>query len=591
MTFTLQEWTDQQQRVFEDRYAKRSTTGLREETLPAEMWDRVAHALAEGAAEFGVMRNTLDGFRFVPGGRILYGLDSETDATLYNCFVLGVEADDPQQGNDSRHGIMNMIDKMIELNAKGGGVGVNWSTLRPNGSIIRGAGGVSSGSVPWMSGADSLADAIRQGGSRTAALMYILDDWHPDLIEFVNKGIFNRANYSVNVSDEFMRAVQNDEEWYWIFPETDHPAYNQVWNGDIKRWIDLGLPIKQYGHHPARAIWRQMGQVAWETGNPGLVFLGRANHVANTWYLERLVSTNPCGEQILPVNGSCNLGAVNLVAHWDPAKRDLDWDQLKHTIEGAVLILDRVIDKSPDVTTEIGDLQRQVRRIGISTMGLADLMILSGVVYGSEESLELVDRVYGFIAKHAYLASIKLAETLGPAPALEVDKFLLGRFIHTLPAEVQEGIEKHGIRNMTITTQAPTGTTSILAGVSSGVEPIFRSSYTRSDATGVTEVRHPLFSEIGMDEGWPHLVTADQIPVEGHILVQAAVQQHLDTSVSKTINLPNSATVEDVLNAYELAWENDCKGITIFRDGSRAGVLEDRAHEHGLDCPGGNCEA
>lgn len=575
-------WTEQRERVYLDRYALKDQAGNCIETRPEETFDRVATALSKDSGEYASYLDALTSFRFVPAGRVLAGAGAEQTVTLYNCFVLGVKPDDPQYGRDSRQAIMDTTKHMIEITSRGGGVGLNWGVLRPNGSYIRGVNGQSTGSVAWMSGADAMVDKIRQGGSRTAALMYILPSWHPDVIQFADSS-FLRANHSVAVDTSFMEAVRKDAFYDLIFPDTTHAAYNTEWDGDIEGWQQKGLPVISHGSLPAREMMKRFCEAAVRTGNPGLVFLDRANDIANTGYFEQLIATNPCGEQILPAGGCCNLGAINLPAHYSDG--GLRWDRLSQTVHAAVGMMDRVIDISPDINNEIGDLQRRVRRIGLGTMGLADILIEEKLRYGSAMALKFIRDVYDFIMLQAYQASVELAKLRGPAPAY-AQGFLNGKFVQRLPHGLQREIRSHGIRNLTLTNQAPTGTTSILAGVSSGIEPIFSSSYVRQDATGKTLIRDSRFRERA-----DHLVTAHDLDVENHLMVQATVQHYMDNSISKTINLPAGSTPWQVEQAYTRAWDLGCKGITVYVDGSRDSVLtpEENRGEGRLSC-GDECE-
>jgi ribonucleoside-diphosphate reductase alpha chain len=564
-------WDEQRRDVFLDRYAARRADGTLAEDEPSAMWARVSSAV--GCNPYQGLRffEALADWRFVPSGRILSGAGLEGQNTMYNCFVLGVEpGDQDPPGRDSRRSIMDTLGRMVEITARGGGVGINWSVLRPEGAEIRGVRGKSSGAVNWMRGADGLADQIRQGGSRTAALMFMLDIWHPDVLSLVREGTnFKRANFSVAVSDAFMDALQRGADWTLRFPDTSDPDYDTEWDGDIIRWAARGHRVKEYGTVAAADLWGRLCMSAWATGNPGVVYMDRCNQLSNTGDFEQLIGTNPCAEQPLPANGCCNLGSINLLAMWDEDKRAMDWPQLRQTVRTAVEFMDRVIDVSVDVNWPIGSLQRRVRRIGIGTMGLADVLLMEGIRYGSGESLDYIHRLYGFIRDAAYEASADLAAALGPAPAY-TNRYLERPFIRNLPSRIREKIQKAGIRNLAILTQAPTGTTSILAGASSGIEPIFSRTYTRKDATGTHEVRHPLLW--GGEEDYQ--VVAHEVPPDEHVYVQAVVQQYVDSSISKTINLPPCAGLEDVDRAFRLAYETGCKGVTVYRDGSRGeGVL------------------
>jgi ribonucleoside-diphosphate reductase alpha chain len=546
--------TDQRRKVFLDRYALRNYEGLIVEGALDEMWKRVSGFVAASDPQARRFHLAMEGFGFVPGGRILSGAhNGHASATLYNCFVIGIR--------DSRIKIMRAMTRMVEINARGGGVGINWSSLRPEGYCIRGVHGESAGPNCWMKGADGLADQIRQGGSRTAALMFTLDDWHPDAPAFARiKEKFKRANFSMALSDKFMTQVEKGGEWETYFPRTSHPEYDQSWDGVPDHWQGDFLPGPVVF---AGDMLRDISESACSIGSPGLVFIDRCNAMSNTSYRDHLCGTNPCGEQPLPENGCCNLGSVNLAAFWDEAKGDIDTEMLADHVGIAVRFLDRVIDVSPYLDSDIQWEQAQCRRVGVGTMGLADYLILKGIRYGSKESIEEIKRIYRMIRDMAYYESTVLAQELGPAPGFR-PTILISPFIKSLPEWIKDRIGTVGLRNLTLLTQAPTGTTSTLAGVSSGIEPIFSSRYIRRDATGCHEVVHPLFE--GRDDDF--LVTAYDISPYEHILVQSTVQRLIDTSVSKTINLPSTATPEDIMGIYRMAYEMGCKGITVYRSGS-----------------------
>jgi ribonucleoside-diphosphate reductase alpha chain len=576
MTFAIQDWTELRERYFLDRYALHGQAGELLEEKPDQMWRRIAGHLAMDEGELEEFYWALEDFRFVPAGRILSGAGAAQKVTYYNCFVIGVGIPGTPDGRDSRGGIVSTTQRMIEITARGGGVGVNWGTLRPAGSYIKGVNSHSSGAVAWMSGIDHMVDKIRQGGTRTAALMYCLPDWHPDALQFITHS-FLRANHSVLVSDKFMEYAERDWIWPFCFPDTLDPDYDQLWDGDINRWAALGKPVRQHGEIRAREMWDIMAQSACQTGNPGCLWIDRAQSMSNTKYFERYTSTNPCGEQWLPDNGCCNLGALNLVAFWDPNTQDLNWPELRVATHQAVRMLDRIIDLSPDIDYVTGSLQRHVRRVGLGTMGLADLLILKGLRYGSPASLTWIHKIYAFIRDVAYWESTELARIFSPAPGYN-EKFLDGEFVKQLPEEVIARIRRFGIRNLTLTNQAPTGTISLVAGVSSGIEPIFSSSYMVNDQAtgqGSIQVVHPLFRN-GKTEN--HVIANDVTPEE-HIMVQATVQRYLDNAVSKTINMPRGTTWQDVSRAYGLAYSLGCKGITIYVDGSREGALFTHADE------------
>ncbi|MGB9781082.1 adenosylcobalamin-dependent ribonucleoside-diphosphate reductase [Caldanaerobacter sp.] len=564
----LPAWNEQREKVFLDRYALKDREGKPVEKKPEEMFKRVAKAIATNEKEEEMFYKVMSEWKFIPGGRILAGAGTGREVTYFNCFVIPVEANDPKKGNDSRAAIMDTIAKMLEINSRGGGVGINWSTLRPRGAYVKGVGGTSSGAVSWMLAANEVATQVEQGGSRRAALMFMLWDWHPDIEEFikVKKDLtkMQQANLSVAVSDAFMEAVAQDKMWKLEFPDTSHPNYDAEWKGDLNEWKAKGYPTVVYKEIPARELWNKIVTAAWESAEPGVVFLERYNKLSNTYYITKIISTNPCGELGLEPYGVCNLGAINLVAFVENGK--INFEELEETVKMAVRFLDNVLDLGAYVLPQNKEMAQRLRRVGLGLMGLADALILMNLRYGSEESLKATEEIMKKIRDAAYRASVELAKEKGPFPEFVADKYLKGQFIQRLPKDIKDEIAKYGIRNATILTQAPTGTTSILAGVSSGIEPNFAKEYVRKDRTGTHTVRHWLAD-------YPAFVSAHEVAPEEHVKMQAVLQKYIDSSISKTINLPRTATVDDIDNIYRLAYELGCKGITVYRDGSREGVL------------------
>lgn len=556
--------------VFFDRYALRDSQGNLLEDDYCQLAKRLTYKFSVDEDDHTDYLEMFRSFDFIPGGRILN--DGGSDTTLFNCFVIPIEALSKEHGADSRRAIMDTTSNLIEIAARGGGVGINWSTLRPKSSYIKGVNGKSSGAIAWMRGVDSMADQIRQGGTRTAALMWMLNDWHPDILEFISlTERFKRANFSVGISDRFMCSVEDDKLWHTEFPDTTDKDYDSKWDGDLDEWICNSHDTEMHASLPARHMFNRIALTASQIGSPGMVFLDTCQKMSNTWYLDRIVGTNPCGEQPLPPNGSCNLGSINLNQMWDDDCCEIDLWKLGETVETAVRFMDRVTDLSKDILKSIGDYQRGTRRIGIGTMGLADVLIKAEIRYGSIECFKFIDEVYSTIMTEAYRASCNLAVEFGEAPFLDRDKFLKGGFIKTLPAHIRSSIRNVGIRNLALLSQAPTGSTGILAGASSGIEPIFSKEYIRTDATGTHKVVHPAFKD-GTDEDY--LVTAHDISFEEHIAVQAAIQKYMDSAVSKTINMSACATPIEIGQAYMLAWKSGCKGITVFKDESFDGVCK-----------------
>jgi ribonucleoside-diphosphate reductase alpha chain len=466
-----------------------------------------------------------------------------------NCYVI-------PSPEDSRQGILDNLKTMTEIMARGGGVGINLSTLRPRGSYIKTVNGTASGPCSWAQlYSVATGDVIQQGGSRRGALMLMLDDDHPDIEEFITvkrtAGKIEHANLSVCVSDKFMQAVKDDADW------------DLTWQGEVKRTIR------------ARSLWDLICTSAWESAEPGVVFMDRYNKLSNTWYYEDIRCVNPCGEQGLPPWGVCNLGALNLSAFVVDGK--MDWERLAEKSKIAMRFLDNVVDANEYFIEENREAQLCTRRTGLGTMGLADALIKMQIPYGSEESVPVIERIYATIRDAAYEASADIAAEKGPFAKFDRNKYLQGKFIKRLPKTIQEKISKQGIRNAVLLTQAPTGTTSLLSGVSSGIEPVYDFAMVRRDRTGEHILYHPLLQgwrDVHPNEPTPkYFVAANDLTPEEHVRVQATIQYYTDSSISKTVNAPNSHTVEDVQKLYRLAYELGCKGITYMRDGSRVGVL------------------
>lgn len=576
------------QKVFLDRYALKDAAGNPLEQTPDEMWRRVAKGIAgvEKKKDRKVWEekfyNVMEDFKFLPGGRILAGAGTGFDVTYFNCFVI-------PNPPDSRGGIMENLTQMIEIMAHGGGVGLNLSSLRPRGARVKKVNGRSSGPMNWAE-LYSLAtkDIVQQGGSRRGALMLMLHDWHPDLEEFItvkqdlNK--INGANLSVCVSDDFMEAVKKDTDWHLIYPDLDDPLYDAKWDGDIHEWQAVGGRIKIYKTVKASYIWDLICTAAWRSAEPGLHFLDRSNKRSNTWYFEKLLATNPCGEQPLGPWAVCNLGAMNLEAYVKDAdlKNDkagwFDYDAFGQDVQIAMRFLDNVIDDTHYFFKENEKIAKDIRRTGLGIMGIADTFIKMKIRYGGEESTEVSKKIFQTLRDNAYSASADIAKEKGPFPKYDKEKYQQGYHIKDLPKALRDKITKQGIRNAVLLTIAPTGTTSLVAGVSSGVEPVYEFEYLRRTKVGEAKMYHPLFDE------WRHahpsetrpdyFVSANDLTPEDHVKIQAIAQEYIDSSISKTVNAPNSHTVEDVKKLYMMSYDMGLKGVTYMRDGSRQGVLE-----------------
>ncbi len=550
------------------------------EKTPEEMWDRLAAAMSsvEATPELqeewrGKFREILDDWKLVPGGRIAAGAGASDELTLFNCYVI-------PSPKDSRGGIMETLSEMTEIMARGGGVGINLSSLRPRRAIVRGVNGSSSGAVSWGGLFSYTTGLIEQGGSRRGALMLMMNDWHPDVEDFITvkqtMGQVTNANLSVCVSNDFMKAVKEDLDWELVFPDTTDPDYDELWDGDLDKWKKAGRSIIPYKTVKAREVWHTIIESAWKSAEPGVVFMEYYNQMSNSWYFNPIICTNPCGEQGLPGWGVCNLSAMNLSKFYDEANHDVAWDELATTTRYSVRFLDNVIDRTPYHFEENELNQKKERRVGLGTMGLAELMIKLNIRYGSPESLEFLDKLYGFIAREAYLASADIAEEKGSFQAFDAELYLQSGFMKNMAEvypEVAEAVRKKGARNVTVITQAPTGSTGTMVGTSTGIEPYFAFKYFRQSRLGFDEQFVPIaqdWLDSHPGEELPdYYVTAMSLSAEDHIRVQAAIQRWVDSSISKTANCPSDFTIEDTKRLYELAFDLGCKGVTIYRDGSR----------------------
>ncbi|MDP4000271.1 MAG: adenosylcobalamin-dependent ribonucleoside-diphosphate reductase [bacterium] len=553
-------------KVFLDRYAWKDSKGEPIEEYPEQMWGRVAKALAAVEAPERQKEweqkfyDAMEGFKFVPAGRILSGAGTGHQVTFYNCFVI-------PSPEDSRDGILDNLKAMTEIMCRAGGVGVNISSLRPRGSHIKTVNGTSSGPIPWAE-LYSVAthDVIQQGGTRRGALMLMLDDTHPDLEEFITakrdlKKLIG-SNISVCISDGFMQAVKDDTDW------------DLKWGGKVYKTVK------------AKKVWNMICESAHASAEPGLHFMERSNKRSNTWYYEKLISTNPCGEQPLGEWAVCNLGALNLSA-FVTEEGEMDYTSLADHARTAVRALDNVVDANYYFFKENEEQQMGTRRTGLGTMGLGDALIKMKLRYGSDKSLDVIEKIYKTIRDAAYDSSAELAKEKAPFPMFDRSKYMQGWFIKRLSKDVQAKISKYGIRNAVVLTQAPTGTTSLVSGVSSGIEPVYDFAMKRTDRTGEHILYHPLFKawkdehseEAEAGDIPDYFATSNDLMPMDHVKVQAKIQEYTDSSISKTVNAPNSYTVDQVKELYEAAYDMGLKGVTFYRDGSRDAVLTRVADE------------
>jgi len=521
-----------------------------------------------------------------PAGRIMAGANVDgsgnytSNLTLYNCYVI-------PSPKDSRKSIVkDTLFQMVEIFSRGGGVGINLSTLRPRFAYIHGVNGKSSGSVSWGGLYSYATGLIEQGGSRRGALMLMMADWHPDVEEFItskeNVGFLDNANISVLVSDEFMHAVKTDGDWNFEFPDINDvetkKLYDEYWDGDLLSWKEKGRKTVVHRTIKARDLWKKLIHAAWASAEPGIVFVGRYNKLSNSYYYNNIICTNPCGEQGLPAWGVCNLGHLALNNFLIKTGQDdvgplydFNWQALKDSSQTLVRFLDNVIDLTPYIFTENEINQKAERRVGCGTLGLAEVLIRLRLKFGSEEANKFVDELYKTITTSAYLMSSELAKEKGTFKYFDTEKFLASGFMQTMPEEVQQAVRQNGIRNVTLTTQAPTGTVGSMLGTSTGIEPFYAFKYFQQSRLGFHEVDIDLCNDYKkVDDKLPDFfVSAMNLGPDDHIKVQATIQRWTDSSISKTANVPSTFTVEDTMKLYEFAFDLNCKGVTIYRDNSR----------------------
>lgn len=551
--------------VLERRYLRKDENGRVIEST-GNMFRRIAKGIAEVEKQYGKNQDKvaewedefyrmMTSLEFIPNSPTLMNTGTEFKQ-LSACFVLPIE--------DSIESIFDSLKVAAIIHKTGGGTGFAFSRLRPKGDMVKTTGGIASGPISFATIYDTATDVVKQGGRRRGANMGILRVDHPDIMDFIvakeKEGILRNFNISVALTDKFMQAVEKDRDFELINPR----------NGSVVKKLK------------ARAIWNLIVMMAWKNGEPGVVFLDAINKYNPTPHLGVIESTNPCGEQPLLPYESCNLGSID-VSKFVAGEGRMDWEKLRETVGKAVRFLDNVIDANVYILQEIEKVTRGNRKIGLGLMGFADMLIKRGIKYDTEEGLKAAGELMKFINEEGHKVSAKLGEEKGSFP--------------NFSGSVWEKDWK-AMRNATITTIAPTGTISIIGGSSQGIEPLFAIVYVRevSESLGRSLIEiNPLFEDIALREGFyseelmkkiskrtsvqdleeipEHIrrlfVTAHDITAEWHVRMQAAFQKHTDNAVSKTINFPNSATPNDIEKAYWLAYKLGCKGVTVYRHGSR----------------------
>jgi ribonucleoside-diphosphate reductase alpha chain len=552
------------QEIWEMKYRFRTPAGDPAEQTIEDSWRRVAAALAEPEADrerwTRAFYAAMEDFRFLPAGRILAGAGTGRAVTLFNCFVMGVIPDD-------MGGIFEHLKEAALTMQQGGGIGYDFSTLRPKGAPVRGVGADASGPLSFMDVWDSMCRTIMSAGYRRGAMMATLRCDHPDIESFIEAkrepGRLRMFNLSVLITDDFMRAVESGGRWKLRF---DSKVYKTV---------------------SARALWDRIMRATYEYAEPGVIFIDRINRRNNLYYCEEIRATNPCGEQPLPPYGACDLGSINLTRLVrDPFtdKAHLDMDALRQLVPVAVRMLDNVIDISKFPLDAQRHEAAAKRRIGLGVTGLADALILCGLRYGSPEALASVREWMAEIRRHAYLASAGIAREKGSFPLFDKDKFLAGETVAALDADVRDTIAACGMRNALLTSIAPTGTISLLAGnTSSGIEPVFRHEFARDvlmpdgshEKHRVMDYAVDLYRRMhGADAPLPdYFADAHTLTPEAHIETQAAVQDYVDSSISKTINLPEEISFDAFKDVYRRAYDLGCKGCTTYRPNAVTGAV------------------
>ena len=571
--------------IWETRYRALGETDIR------ATWKRVAQAIAAAESRENErwgerFYSLLDRFRFLPGGRILAGAGTGHRVTLFNCFVMGEIADDLEH-------IFEALKEGALTMQHGGGVGYDFSTLRPAGTVAQATGSIASGPVSFMHIWDAMCATMLSTGARRGAMMATLRCDHPDIETFVDAkrdpAVLRHFNLSVQISDDFMAAVENDRDWPLVFPL--HPGEPEDSNTVLRRWSGTGAPVpcQVLRTVKARDLWQRILRAAYDTAEPGVLFVDAINRDNTLHDRETLSATNPCGEIPLPPYGACDLGSLNLTAFVDsPFAVDarLDLEALAGAAQLAVRFLDNVIDVSRYPLPAQAEQARHTRRIGLGITGLADALVLLGLRYDSDPARALAARAMQTLRDAAYRASIDLAREKGPFPAFEPQAFIASGFCARLPEDIRDAIAVHGIRNSHLLAIAPAGTISLLANnCSSGIEPIFSAEAERrilgTDGRYRTHrvvdpVLH-LWQQQGRAGTPPALVEAHQIDPNAHLHMQAALQPFVDNAISKTINVAADMPFVRFEGLYRQAHALGLKGCTVFRPNPITGAILSQA--------------
>ncbi|NUB46615.1 adenosylcobalamin-dependent ribonucleoside-diphosphate reductase [Fertoebacter nigrum] len=551
------------EQIWDMKYRLKDAAGSVLDGTVEDTWRRIARALAEPEAEPALWEDrfyaALEGFKYLPAGRIIAGAGTGRAVTLFNCFVMGTIPDDMA-------GIFQMLKEAALTMQQGGGIGYDFSTIRPRGAEVKGVAADASGPLSFMDVWDAMCRTIMSAGSRRGAMMATMRCDHPDIENFIDAkkdpARLRMFNLSVLVTDPFMAAVKADGPW------------------------DLQFGGKVYKTLQARDLWMRIMRSTYDVAEPGVIFIDRINAMNNLNYCETIAATNPCGEQPLPPYGACLLGSINmatLVADPFGPGAALDMDKLDDLVRLAIRMMDNVVDASRFPLPEQAAEAQAKRRIGLGVTGLADALLMVGLRYGSAEAAAQTEAWMKAIARASYLASVGLAQEKGPFPLFDAEAYLASGSLTQMDADVRDAIRQHGIRNALLTSIAPTGTISLYAGnVSSGIEPVFAYAYTRKvlqkdgsrTEEEVVDYAVRLWREKFGDTPLPdYFVNAQTLPPLDHVRMQAAAQKWVDSSISKTINCPADISFEDFADVYMAAWDQGCKGCTTYRPNDVTGSV------------------
>ena len=551
------------EQIWDMKYRLKDIDGTPLDGTVEDTWRRIARALAETEADPAAWEDrfyaALEDFRYLPAGRITAGAGTGRSVTLFNCFVMGTIP-------DSLSGIFQMLKEAALTMQQGGGIGYDFSTIRPRGAGVKGVAADASGPLSFMDVWDAMCRTIMSAGSRRGAMMATMRCDHPDIEAFIeakkDPARLRMFNLSVLVTDPFMAAVKADGPWELVF------------DGRVYKTLD------------ARDLWNRIMRSTFDVAEPGVIFIDRINQLNNLAYCETIAATNPCGEQPLPPYGACLLGSVNMARlvsqPFDPGA-ELNLAALDDLVRVAVRMMDNVVDTSRFPLPEQAAEAKAKRRIGLGVTGLADALLMLGLRYGSEAAAAQTEAWMKAIARSAYLASVDLAREKGPFPLFDAEKFLASGSLTHMDADVRAAIRQHGIRNALLTSIAPTGTISLYAGnVSSGIEPVFAYAYTRKvlqkdgsrTEEEVVDYAVQMWREKFGDAPLPDwFVNAQTLPPLDHVRMQAAAQTWIDSSISKTINCPEDISFEDFKEVYMAAWDQGCKGCTTYRPNDVTGSV------------------